>query len=224
LLLRLNPDDLSRLRPHLEEVSLKRGETFIMAKANIEHVYFPETGIASVVAECSNGKAEVGLYGRDGTSAFAFLLGVEQSPYRHIMQVGGTLNRIAADTFGEILKERPGIRDLMLLYVWVFGVQIAQTAVANATLKVKEKLARWLLMCHDRIGSRDIRLTHEFIAIMLSIRRATVTEEIAVLAGAGAIQGLHGRVKILDRTKLLTIAGDAYGVPEAEYKRLLGGF
>jgi CRP-like cAMP-binding protein len=103
-------------------------------------------------------------------------------------------------------------------------VQTAQTATANGNYTVPERLARWLLMCHDRIAGDELELTHDFMAMMLAVRRSGVTVTLHTLEAAGAIRSMRGRIIVLDRSKLLAAAGESYGRPEEEYRRLIGAF
>ena len=109
-------------------------------------------------------------------------------------------------------------------FVQALNVQAASTAAANAHFDLPERLARWLLMCHDRVSSDQLELTHEFMAMMLAVRRSSVTVTLHTLEGTRAIRGTRGSVTVLDRARLEEIAGSSYGEPEDEYRRLLGPF
>ena len=111
---------------------------------------------------------------------------------------------------------------MLLRYVQTVLVQTAQSMATNATQRVEARLARWLLMCHDRIDGDEIALTHEFMGMMIAAERSGVTITLHILEGAGMIRSKRGRVIILDRDKLEGLAGDSYGVPEAEYRHLIG--
>jgi CRP-like cAMP-binding protein len=115
------------------------------------------------------------------------------------------------------------VRALLLRYAHVFMVQVAATALADGRYSIEQRLARWLLMCHDRNGD-DLALTHEFLALMLGVRRPGVTESLHILEGERMIKAQRGLITILDRQKLEARAGDSYGTPEAEYERLIGPF
>jgi CRP-like cAMP-binding protein len=113
------------------------------------------------------------------------------------------------------------LRDLLLKFVQAFGVQTAQTAICNAQSKLDQRLARWLLMAHDRIGDDLLPLTHEFLSLMLAVRRPGVTDALTALRKLGLITGARGQVRVLNRKGLERAAGESYGIPEAEYRRLL---
>ncbi len=224
LLSTMGADDLALLQPGLTRVSLDRRHVFVTADRPIEHVYFPESGIASVVSNLpEQGPTEVGIFGRDGFSGTAILLGAETSPHDTFMQVPGeSAMRIETDRLRAAVQRSPTLQALLLRYVQSFLVQTAHSAVSNAHHRMEARLARWLLMCHDRIDGDDIMITHEFMAMMIAAQRSGVTITLHFLEGAGMIQSKRGRVAIQDRAKLEDIAGDAYGRPEAEYRRLSG--
>jgi CRP-like cAMP-binding protein len=122
----------------------------------------------------------------------------------------------------EVMGERPGLHTLFLRYVRVFMLQTTYTAVACGRSEAVERLARWLLMTHDRLDGDDLPLVHEFLSLMLGVRRESVTLALHRLEGAGAIVASRGNIKVRDRQILKDCAGPIYGVPEAEYERLLG--
>jgi CRP-like cAMP-binding protein len=120
-----------------------------------------------------------------------------------------------------LLDVEPGFRALVLKYLHAFNIQVSYTALANARFSIYERLSRWLLMCHDRLGE-DLGLTHQFLSIMLGVRRSGITDQLHLLEGIGAIRSTRGNIRILDRSKLEDIAGGSYGVAEREYERLIG--
>jgi CRP-like cAMP-binding protein len=127
-----------------------------------------------------------------------------------------------AGTFTNILGSNPALQPLFLRYIHSCSLQMAHSALANARYSVYERLARWLLMVHDRLDGDDLPLTHEFLSLMLGVRRSGVTDQIHILEGGHAIKATRGNVKVLDRAKLRQIADGCYGVPEREYERLIG--
>jgi CRP-like cAMP-binding protein len=110
----------------------------------------------------------------------------------------------------------------LLRFAQAFMIQLGQTALANGIYQIEQRLARWLLMCHDRVDGDDLFTTHEFLSLMLGVRRAGVTLALQALEDRGLISTKRGQVTVLDRAKLEGVAGDSYGVPEAEYARLIG--
>jgi CRP-like cAMP-binding protein len=223
LLSTMEADDFERLRPHLERIRMEA--KFVLEEPNepIEYVYFLEPGVASVVAITVGGeKLEVGLFGPEGMSGRAVIHGTDRSPLHTFIQVPGSGLRIRSDEIRSALDASATLRSLLLRYTQAFSVQVSFTALANGRYTVDERLSRWLLMCHDRVDEDSFMVTHEFLALMLGVRRAGVTTALQILEGAHVIKATRGRVEILDREQLQEVAGDSYGLPEAEYERLIG--
>jgi CRP-like cAMP-binding protein len=225
LLAALPVGDFALLRHTLEPVPLEQSDVIIRANVPIEHVYFLEAGVTSIVTRTGRQRRiEIGLVGRDGFAGVPVLLGADQTPHETFMQVGGSALRMRADTFRHALEQSPALQKILLRFVQVFHLQTAQTAACNGSHSVGKRLARWLLMCHDRIDGDELPLTHEFIAVMLGVRRPGVTEALKILEAEQAIRAERRNIVVLDRRKLEETAGDGYGVPEAEYERLIGPF
>jgi CRP-like cAMP-binding protein len=224
LLNALSPADLDLLTPHFTRVSFEREKILVVANKPVEHVYFPENGLASIVATSSIGRrTEVGIFGRDGVSATHLLLGVDHSPHESFVQVAGTSAlRIDVDRYLASVRQSESLRIMLLRFVQMFIIQGAQSTATNAHFRIESRLARWLLMCHDRIDGDEIALTHEFMSLMIAADRSGVTVTLHILEGAGIIRSKRGRVIILDREKLEDMAGDCYGVSENEYRALIG--
>lgn len=224
LLKSLSPDNLSLITPHLSRVTLSTRQALVDANKPIEHIYFPENGVVSVVADMpESGTTEVGIFGRDGVTATCLLLGSDRTPHQSYMQVDGTsAMRIDVAPYLAAVDASIGLRMSLMRYVHTFLVQVAQSAAANAHHRIEARLARWLLMCHDRLDGDEIALTHEFMGMMIAAERSGVTVTLHILEGAGLIRSKRGRVIILEREKLEELAGDSYGIPEAEYRRLVG--
>jgi CRP-like cAMP-binding protein len=220
----MHPDDLALLSPHLEKVTLGRRQVLTVSGQPIEYVYFLEDGVASVMATSGESvMTEVGIFGREGLSSISVLLGSDRSPHETFLQLDSTSAfRIGADQFRAAIAASPRLKDLLLRYVQTFLIQIANSVASNAHSRIEVRLARWLLMCHDRIDGDDVHLTHEFMSMMVAAQRTGVTLTLHILEGAGIIQSQRARITILDRDKLEELAGDSYGQPEAEYRRLIG--
>jgi CRP-like cAMP-binding protein len=220
----LSPDDLGLLEPHFTRLTLAREDVLVHVNKPIEHVYFPEAGIASIVATMTNSRpTEVGIFGREGVSATCLLLGTDHSPHESFIQVGeGAALRIATAPYLDAVRKSETLRTTLLRFVHSTLIQAAQSTVTNAYHRMEARLARWLLMCHDRIDGDEIMLTHDFMSMMIAAERSGVTVSLHILEGAGMIRSTRGRVIIRDREKLEDLAGDSYGVPEAEYRRLIG--
>ena len=219
----LSSADRALIEPHLAPV--KMGKGFVLEEPNkpVRLAYFPTSGVGSTVAFSKSGRRiEVGLFGCEGMSATAVVLQTAQSSHETFMQVGGAGLAIEADRLRDLLEESPSLQRHLLRYVQALMTQTSQTALSNGQAKLEERLARWLLMCHDRSSGNEIELTHEFLSVMLGVRRAGVTVGTHVLEGKGLIRANRGRIHILDREGLESEAQDSYGVPEAEYARLIG--
>lgn len=214
--------DRARLAPQLVRVNLALRETIERADTPIEYVYFPESGIISIVAKTEEDQIEAGLVGREGMSGTAVVLGNHRSPNDAFVQMAGVAYRISAKHLREALDLSKTMRQRMQRFAQVFTVQIAQTAFANGKAQIDVRLARWLLMVHDRHDDDELPLTHEFIAVMLGVRRSSVTEALQQLEGDGLIRASRGVIQIIKRKGLVALAGGIYGTPEREYDRLLG--
>jgi CRP-like cAMP-binding protein len=223
LLASLSTADHGLLAPHLESVTLELRKSLERPNRRISAAYFPEAGIASVVAVQSNGKrVEVGLIGREGMTGLPIVLGDNRSPHSTYMQVAGNGKCIPATMLNTAIRTSVTLRDSFLKFVQTFGVQITQTAICNAQSRLDVRLARWLLMAQDRVAGDTLPLTHEFLSLMLGVRRSGVTEALHILGNQGLISHGRGQITVKNRKGLERAAGEAYGAPEAEYRRLIG--
>lgn len=216
--------DFALLQPHLEAVPLKFRQRLQSANRLIPSVYFPERGIASVVA-IGNGErrqAEVAVVGREGMTGLPLLHGTDRSPFDVFMQVEGSGICISAQNLRRAIGQSLTLLKCLLRYGHVYHVQASFTALANARGNISERLARWLLMARDRLDSDDMVLTHEFLALMLGVRRAGVTVALQDFESKGIVTTARGAVTINDRGSLEECANGLYGPPEAEFERLFG--
>jgi len=216
--------DLALLQPHLEAVPLKFRQRLQSSNRSIRDVYFPDSGIASVVAVAGNERrqAEVAIIGREGMSGLAVVHGADRSPCDVFMQVEGTGHRITAQKLQETIDQSITLLRCLLRYAHAFGIQAHYTALANARGNIGERLARWLLMARDRLDSDEMLLTHEFLALMLGVRRVGVTEALQAFESKALLETARGSLTIKDREGLEECANGLYGSPEAEYERLFG--
>ena len=223
-LLKALPNDVfGRLSPCMRFVDLPLRHSLVDADKPTTEVCFIERGLGSIVASSSDDEfIEVGHIGREGMSGTHLLLKVDRTPTKTFMQVAGQGIMVPSAKFLAVLEEQPPTRDFFLRYVHCCELQLAHSALANARYSVHERLARWLLMSHDRLDGDDLPLTHEFLAIMLGVRRSGVTDQIHILEGSGAIKATRGKIHIISRPKLEDVAAGSYGVPELEYQRLIG--
>ncbi len=207
----------------LTHVDLHLGETLHRAGDRIDQVYFPDTGFISVLTVLSDGSPlEIGLIGAEGVAGVSVILGATASYSETMCQTGGGAFRMPVATFKDAVAQAPHMRDLLLRYVHVFGAQVAQTAACNAHHELGQRLARWLLAAHDRSGRAELSLTQDLIAVMLGVRRSTVSIAASTLQKAGVIRYQHGRITIVDRVGLENAACECYEAVASEYRRLFG--
>lgn len=216
----LEGHDYALLSPHLSPVDLPLRKTLETANRAIEHVCFVEQGFVSVVGVDQGRSIEIGLIGREGMTGVAVVMGVNRTPYKSFVQAAGRGQQISAATLTRAMDKSADLRQALLRYCHTFMVQTANTAVVNGCRKIDERLARWLLMAHDRIGRDSIPLTHEFLGIMLGVRRAGVTVALQLFEDKNLISAQRGVIAVRDRRGLETIAGSGYGGPEAEFDRV----
>jgi CRP-like cAMP-binding protein len=188
----------------------------------IPYVIFPTSGLLSIVGRAGNREIELGIAGNEGMTGLALLLGVDRTPYETFTQIAGSGFRLPAAVFADVLKQSPTLRAYLLRYLFAFQVQLSETAIAHGIEKISHRLARWLLMCQDRSYSNEIHISHEFISVMLSVRRAGVSEALRGLVNPGYVTTERGIITIVDRLGLISLAGSTYGTSESEYKRVLG--
>lgn len=221
LLAALTREDYALLTKRLVPVALELQVLLIEAHKPIPYVYFPESGIVSAVANTFEGRIEIGIAGREGMVGLPVALGADRTPHTHIVQGAGKALRIETEELRDAIRERPTIFRPLGLYAQALIVQVGQTVYANATFNIEARLARWILMTQDRTDSDELLLTHDFLSMMLGVRRPGVTTAVHILEGTGAIGTKRGRIAVLDREKLLELAGDSYHVAEDEYERLM---
>ncbi|MCZ7495882.1 Crp/Fnr family transcriptional regulator [Agrobacterium rhizogenes] len=222
LLKTLGTERLSQLASRLEPVDLPTGHRLVAAGKPISHLCFIETGLASTVVHDDGGKSiEAVLVGREGITGWPVLLGAETTPDETVMGVGGRGFLIPAAEIRREMEEDARLRELLLGYINICLLQASQLVLANGQYGLRERLARWLLMCHDRLDMDDLPITHEFLSTVLGVRRPGITNELHVLEGIHAIRASRGNVRIVNRGILEDVADMTYGVPEREYETLM---
>jgi CRP-like cAMP-binding protein len=223
LLRALPPNVLAELAPAFHPVSLSLRDTLFAPDAVIQSVYFVEDGWVSLVATLDDGaQAEVGLVGREGMVGLPVVAGVETAFVEAMVQGRGTALRMDAGTFRRSLDEEPILLALMLRYFEAMNAQTAQTAACNGRHGLEQRLARWLLMAHDRSDGDDLEITQEFLALMLCVYRPSVSIIARSLQSAGLIEYVRGHVKIVDRPGLEAASCDCYMNVRRRFSRLLG--
>src|ERR1700722_5647605 len=223
LLAAMSLADLALIQPHLTFIAVAVRHEIERPNRRIEAVYFMDAGIASVVAvQADETQVEVGLVGPEGMTGTAVVLGGDQSPHSTYIQVAGEAQWIKADQLRKAMRASDTLRALLLKYVQTFMVQTTHTAIANARAHIDRRLARWILMAQDRTGNKMLPLTHEFLALMLGVRRPGVTEALQSLKRQKLIETGRNQITVLSRNGIEKMAGPSYGVPEKEYRRLIG--
>jgi len=225
LLASLPPADFRLLAASLTLVTLTLKQFLLEADEPVEAAYFVETGMVSYLAYLESGEAlEVGIIGSEGVVGMPFILGVDvpPPPAGALVQMGGTALRITPTALRQVFNESEALRTCLLRYMQVFYIQVSQTAVCNAHHSLEERLARWLLMAHDRVEGDQFPMTHEFMAMMLGVRRSGVTVTAGTMKQAGLISYANGQMTILDRPSLETVTCECYGIARRHFKQLLG--
>lgn len=222
LLSSLPPAELDALRPCLEPCSMKPRRVLHHDRAPMEHVYFVESGLVSVLAQIDERKAvEVWLIGREGLSGIPIVLGGSVSPHRRVVQLGGTALRMAAADVHAAMRDLPVFSVTMLRYVQLALAQTSQIGACNGAHAIRQRLARWLLTAQDRVGHDVLPLTHDMLARLLGVRRATITECIAVLDTERVLSTRRGRLEILDRERLESMSCLCYRIMANEHDRMM---
>lgn len=225
-LLSLLPDDVRReVTGVCKPIKLALGDVLISAGAPIEHVFFLSSGIASVVVVTkSERKTEAGLVGREGFVPTGAVAGAETNLTEIVVQAPGEALFMDMRSFEALLAKYRVFSDILVCALHISRTQVEYTASSNATQSVTERLARWLLMCHDRVEGNHLPLTHDFLSTMLAVRRASVTDALHVLESHGFIRSERGRITIRNREMLETYTRDLYGMPEEESNRMFARF
>jgi len=224
LLAALSAEDYALLAPHLTPVSFAVGDVIIRAGDPIDSLCFLEGGIAGVLDSLDGDRCyAVGLLGSEGVIGWPLLMGDDRSPYDVTMRAeSGAALRIPAAALMAAVEASATLRLALLRFVHVFMLQMGRTIVSSLAHSIERRMARWILLYHDRVAGDDICMTHEEFRLMLGVRRSSVTDALHRLEEAQAIRALRARVVVLDRTRLEALAGDTYGRPERDYARLLG--
>jgi CRP-like cAMP-binding protein len=223
LLRALPPGELGELWPKLEPVELEMRQILQHPEEPQSAAYFIETGWMSMLAYMEDGDAaEVGLVGNEGMLGLQLLLDDELDDLEGMVQGPGTALRLSAAAFHEALERLPDFRRLLHRYALVQHGQVARTAACNGRHDIPQRLARWLLMAHDRAESDTYPMTHEFLSMMLGVRRAGISVAAGTLQKAGLIRYTAGKITIADRPGLENASCECYGVTRRATDRLFG--
>jgi CRP-like cAMP-binding protein len=216
-------EDFALLQSGLSPVDLPVRRQLEIRNRRIEHIYFVEQGIASVVISAgSNHSVEVCIIGNEGMTGISVVLETDRALHETFMQSAGHGWRIGVEDFRSAMAQSANLRRTILRYAHTVLSQMAFTALANGRYRLEERLARWLLMADDRTDSDTIILTHEFLSVMLGSRRPGITSALNEFEKRGILTARRGAIKINDRPALEEAANGSYGGPEAEYQRLFG--
>jgi CRP-like cAMP-binding protein len=216
LLLALPPSNLKRLMPELEPISCQRAQVLMDADSPLDHIYFPDSGVVSVVAVYADGSIiEMATIGREGCTAVQAVLGAKTSSVRLFVQIPGSAAKLPRAAFTQAMGSMPSFRILMYAYVQAFLEQVLVSVACNGAHSLKQRLVRWLLMMRDRGDDDALQITQNLLAEMLGVQRPTITNAIRDLEGAGLIARGRRQVTILDRQGLVKASCECYQLVRA---------
>lgn len=216
----LPAEDFARISAHLEPVELPLGKYLYQSLEPITHVYFPNNAVASIVATTSEGRStEVGIIGHEGAVGLDVLMSVDASPNECMIQIPGDGLRIPTAVLRDEFKLCGTVHTALMHFIHKLIVQISQTTLCNRLHLVEERLSRWLLMSHDRVGGDEISLTQEFLAIMLGVNRPSVSISAGTLQNKGYIKYSRGHITVLNRQALEKLTCECYRIVKNEYNR-----
>jgi CRP-like cAMP-binding protein len=216
LLLALPFSDLQQLMPELEQIRCERGQVLMDADSPLDHVFFPDSGVVSVVAVYADGSIiEMATTGREGCTSVQAIFGAESSSVRLLVQIPGTATRMSRAAFTRAMESMPSFRDLMYAYAQAFLEQVLVSVACNGAHSLKQRLARWLLMMRDRGDDDALQITQSLLAEMLGVQRPTVTNAARTMERAGLIVRGRRQVSILDRQGLVAACCECYQLVRA---------
>jgi CRP-like cAMP-binding protein len=222
ILASLPVEEYERLAPHVKFCSFEQGDSIYEPDELIVQAYFPLGGMASVLTTMQDGASvEVGVVGKEGFLGFPPLIGIDSAPTNTISQIPGEALKIDAGVLKREFDRGGKLQVVLYRYLHAQVAQLSQIAACNRLHDVNERMARWLLMTHDRVGEDHLHLTHQFLSQMLGANRATVSLTAGIFQQAGLIRYSRGSVTVLDRSGLETAACECYGVMKTELDRAL---
>ena len=220
----LPEDEYARLAPAFERVCMASRELAFDVDRPIEHVYFPEDAVFSIVAVMTDGSAvETATVGFEGMVGLPIFLGTVSTPAQAFCQVPGVALRLDAGALQREVARGGVLRTILNWYTQAHLTQVAQASACNRLHTMRQRCARWLLQLHDRVARDEFPVTQRFLSQMLGVRRATVTEAAQSLQQAGLITYVHGRVTVSDRRGLESVSCECYAIVRGEFERLLEG-
>jgi CRP-like cAMP-binding protein len=213
ILLSIPEEEFDQIRPHLQFVCLPARLSLQEASRRLDDAYFLNRGMVSLVFTTQEGESvEVGVVGNEGFTPIPVAAGLKRSPHRAVMQIGGDGFRVDVNELQTVLESSPALHSMLNRYAAVHGLQVAQTAGCNRPHDVEQRLCRWLLLAQDRVGSGLLRITHDFLAMMLGTDRPSVSVAAGGLQKKRIIEYTRGSVKILNRKKLESSACECYSI------------
>ncbi|HEV8681052.1 MAG TPA: Crp/Fnr family transcriptional regulator [Stellaceae bacterium] len=222
LLATLPSEDIQRLSPHCQQISLRQRDILYRTGEQIKHVYFIEQGIVSILTNMLDGSTiEVGMIGTEGLVGMSAMLGAETSAQQAIVQIGGTALRMSTAPCRDAFDQSAAVRRVFHRFTDSLINLSAQTAACNRLHSIEQRCARWLLMACDRNGSLTMPMTQEFLSSMLGVRRAGVTETAGELQRSGLIRYHRGQLTVIDRNGLEASACECYGIDHRRLENLL---
>jgi CRP-like cAMP-binding protein len=219
----LPPGDYRRIASKIESVAFRKGLPIHEAGGPISHVYFPRTGVASIVTRMSEGGTiEVATIGNEGVVGLSAYLGNGRSSMEVFVQIPGEAARMSSDAFLQEIRAGTALRGILRRYTQALMTQMGQSAACNRVHPVAERCARWLLMSHDRVQGDEFSLTQEYLAEMLGVRRASVTQVAGTLKRRGLIDYRRGVIRVVSRKGLEKAACECYRLIRSEHEHLVG--
>ena len=216
LLLALPASNLKRLMPELEQIHSRRGQVLMDVDSPLEHIYFPDSGVVSVVAVYADGSIiEMATIGREGCTGVQAVLGAKQSSVRLLVQIPGSASRMSRRAFARAMRSMPSFRSIMYAYLHAFLEQVLVSVACNGAHSLQKRLARWLLMMRDRGDDDALRITQSLLADMLGVERPSITNAARALERAGFVERGRRQVTILDRQGLAKASCECYQLVRA---------
>jgi len=211
LLLALPSRNLKQLMPELEQIRCQRGQILMDTDSSLDHVFFPDNGVVSVVAVYSDGSViEMATIGREGFTGVKAVFGAKRSSFQLLVQIPGSAAKMSRAAFMRAMESMPSFRSLMFTYVHAFLEQVLVSAACNGAHSIKERLARWLLMMRDRGDDDALQITQSLLAEMLGVQRPTITNVAREFERAGLIERGRRQVTIIDRQGLTKASCECY--------------
>jgi CRP-like cAMP-binding protein len=213
LLRRLSSSAVENLEPHLHPIQLEVRQAIYEPHQTVQYAYFLESGMISMVSLMEDGRSiEVGTVGKEGIAGGFLILGRDVTFCQFFVQIAGYGHRIGAEALREMAARSSELKQIILRYEDLFLAQTLQAVACNGLHTVQQRCCRWLLMARDRAESDELLLTHEFLALMLGVRRASITEVLQPLQEAGLVRSVRGEITILDRPQLEAAACECYRI------------